>query len=86
MHENPRNGQWPHQDRDDGDDREVTMAEDDKGPNKFDEVRGKAKERLGEATGNREQAAEGRTEKKKAKVKQAGEKVKDALTSDRERP
>ncbi|MEU0493162.1 CsbD family protein [Nocardiopsis changdeensis] len=58
------------------------MAEENKGPNKFDELRGKAKEQAGKVTGNREQEAEGKVEQNKAKLKQAGEKVKDAFTSD----
>ncbi|MFL1382059.1 CsbD family protein [Nocardiopsis protaetiae] len=58
------------------------MAEDNKATNKFEEIKGKAKEGLGKATGDRERKAEGKAEQDKAKLKQAGEKVKDALTPD----
>lgn len=58
------------------------MAEEHKGSNKFDEIRGKAKEQAGKVTGNREREAEGAVEKNKAKLKQAGEKVKDVFTPD----
>jgi uncharacterized protein YjbJ (UPF0337 family) len=81
MHENPPNGQWPPE-KWNREHREAAMAEEHKGPNKFDELRGKAKEQAGKVTGNREQEAEGTVEKNKAKLKQAGEKVKDVFTPD----
>ncbi|MDT0330295.1 CsbD family protein [Nocardiopsis lambiniae] len=60
------------------------MTEDNKAKNKFDEAKGKGKESLGKATGNEQWQAEGKTEKTTSKLKQAGEKVKDAFTSDDE--
>jgi uncharacterized protein YjbJ (UPF0337 family) len=55
------------------------MSADDKAANKVDELAGKAKEKLGRATGNRDLEAEGRGEKATSNLKQAGEKVKDAF-------
>lgn len=45
---------------------------------KAEELKGKAKEALGNATGNEQWQAEGKAEKAKGALKQAGEKVKDA--------
>ena len=56
------------------------MAEDDKAQNKAEELKGQAKEKLGEATGNEQWQAEGKAEQAKSNLKQAGEKVKDAVT------
>nr|WP_225956121.1 CsbD family protein [Amycolatopsis lexingtonensis] len=47
--------------------------------NKAEELKGKAKEALGNATDNEQWQAEGRAEQGKANLKQAGEKVKDAV-------
>jgi uncharacterized protein YjbJ (UPF0337 family) len=55
------------------------MGTDDKASNKFDELKGKAKGAVGDATGNESLEAEGRKDEAKADVKQAGEKVKDAV-------
>jgi len=55
------------------------MGNDDKVANKADSVTGKAKETLGDATGNESLEAEGKKDQSKADVKQAGEKVKDAF-------
>jgi uncharacterized protein YjbJ (UPF0337 family) len=55
------------------------MAFDDKVDNKAEELGGKAKEALGDATDNERLEAEGRTEQTKANLKQAGDKVKDAF-------
>jgi uncharacterized protein YjbJ (UPF0337 family) len=55
------------------------MGTDDKVRNKAQELGGKAKERLGEATDDERLEAEGRTDQTEADVKQAGEKVKDAF-------
>ncbi|HZD71874.1 MAG TPA: CsbD family protein [Actinomycetes bacterium] len=55
------------------------MGLDDKARNKAQELRGQAKERVGEATDDEELQAEGKTDQTKADVKQAGEKVKDAF-------
>lgn len=55
------------------------MSEKDKVKNKGREVRGKSKEVLGEDVGNRSLAREGRGERRKANLKQAGEKIKEAF-------
>ena len=52
---------------------------DDKAKNKAQEVKGQAKEGLGRATDDQELEAEGRTDQAKSDLKQAGEKVKDAV-------
>jgi len=54
------------------------MAADDKAQNKAEELKGKAKEALGKATGNEQWEAEGKADQGKGNVKQAGEKLKDA--------
>ncbi|HEY9425010.1 MAG TPA: CsbD family protein [Microterricola sp.] len=58
------------------------MAEDNKIKNAAEETVGKMKEGIGEATGNESLANKGRMDQAKANVKQAGEKVKDAVTDD----
>ncbi|GLI27509.1 CsbD family protein [Agromyces rhizosphaerae] len=55
------------------------MGTDDKAQNKAEELVGKAKEKVGEATNDREMQAEGKAERSKANLKQAGENVKDAF-------
>ena len=55
------------------------MGFDDKAANKFEELSGAAKEKVGDATDNEDLEAEGTVEKAKANLKQAGEKVKDAF-------
>ena len=55
------------------------MGLDDKVSNKADELKGEAKERYGGATGDESMQAEGKVDKTKANLKQAGEKVKDAF-------
>lgn len=59
------------------------MGADDKFSNKAEEMKGRAKEAVGDATDNEQWQAEGRTERAKADIKQAGEKVKDAFRSDK---
>jgi uncharacterized protein YjbJ (UPF0337 family) len=59
------------------------MGADDKFSNKADELKGRAKEAVGDATDNEQWQAEGRAERAKADIKQAGEKVKDAFKSDK---
>jgi uncharacterized protein YjbJ (UPF0337 family) len=59
--------------------RRWNMGTDDKLENKAQELGGKAKERVGEATDDEQLEAEGRTDQAKADVKQAGEKIKDAF-------
>jgi uncharacterized protein YjbJ (UPF0337 family) len=58
------------------------MGTDDKMSNKAEELRGKAKEKVGEATGDEELEAQGHTDQAKGNLKQAGEKVKDAFRRD----
>lgn len=58
------------------------MSENDKAENKFDEFKGKTKEGLGKATDNEQWQAEGKADQSKSKIKQAGEKLKDALSPD----
>jgi uncharacterized protein YjbJ (UPF0337 family) len=55
------------------------MATEDKARNKVTEMKGKAKEAAGQATGNEQLEAEGKTDQAKGNLKQAGEKVKDAF-------
>jgi uncharacterized protein YjbJ (UPF0337 family) len=52
----------------------------DKAKNKAEEMLGEAKEKIGEATGDRQQQAEGQTDQVTGNLKQAGEKVKDAFS------
>lgn len=54
------------------------MSDTDKMKNKAQELKGAAKEKMGEASGDRDKAAEGRADRTKANIKQAGEKLKDA--------
>ena len=55
------------------------MSNEDKVSNTMDQLKGKAKELEGKATGDETREAQGRAEETKADLKQAGEKVKDAL-------
>ncbi|GAA4488328.1 CsbD family protein [Rhodococcus olei] len=55
------------------------MSGIDKAKNKAEELGGKAKEKFGQATGDKDTEAKGRTEQSKSSLKQAGEKVKDAF-------
>jgi uncharacterized protein YjbJ (UPF0337 family) len=55
------------------------MATEDKARNKVTEMKGKAKEAAGQATGNEQLEAEGQADQAKGNLKQAGEKVKDAF-------
>ena len=55
------------------------MGTDDKMANKTDELAGKAKETVGDATDNPDLQAEGQADQSKSNLKQAGEKVKDAF-------
>jgi uncharacterized protein YjbJ (UPF0337 family) len=58
------------------------MGNDDKISNKAEEVRGKAKEAVGDATGDDALASQGDREQRTSSLKQAGEKVKDAFKKD----
>ena len=55
------------------------MGNEDKIRNKGEEIGGAAKEKVGQATGDRDLEAEGKGDQTKANLKQAGEKVKDAF-------
>jgi uncharacterized protein YjbJ (UPF0337 family) len=55
------------------------MGVGDKMKNVADAAKGKAKEKAGDATDDRDLQAEGQAEKTKADLKQAGEKAKDAF-------
>lgn len=55
------------------------MSATDKIKNKVEDVAGKAKEALGNATGDESTANEGRKDQSKADLKDAGESVKDAF-------
>jgi uncharacterized protein YjbJ (UPF0337 family) len=55
------------------------MAMDDKVDNKTEELGGKAKEKIGQATGDRNLEAQGQNDQTKSNLKQAAEKVKDAF-------
>jgi len=55
------------------------MGADDKTDNKLEELRGKAKETVGSATGDDELRAQGEADQSRANLKQAGEKIKDAF-------
>ena len=55
------------------------MGNDDKADNKIEEIRGKAKEAVGSATGDEALERQGERDQSKANLKQAGEKVKDAF-------
>ena len=55
------------------------MATDDKLRNQGQDLKGKAKESMGRATDDEELEAAGRADQAKSSVKQAGEKVKDAI-------
>jgi uncharacterized protein YjbJ (UPF0337 family) len=55
------------------------MSGIDKAKNKAEELSGKGKEAVGEATDNRDLEAEGKADQVSGNVKQAGEKIKDAF-------
>jgi uncharacterized protein YjbJ (UPF0337 family) len=55
------------------------MGTDDKMDHKMEELAGKAKEKVGQATGDEELEAQGDRDQTKSNLKQAGEKVKDAF-------
>ncbi len=57
------------------------MGTEDKFSNKAQEVKGKAKEGLGDARDDESLENEGRADQSKSDLKQAGEKVKDAFKS-----
>lgn len=55
------------------------MSKDKKLENKGQELKGKAKEALGDATDNKEWQAEGRKDQTMGSLKNAGQKIKDAF-------
>ncbi|CAM4370326.1 CsbD-like protein [Mycobacterium basiliense] len=55
------------------------MSAEDKVKNKIEDLGGRAKEAIGHATGDKNTKDEGRLDQAKASLKDAGEKVKDAL-------
>ena len=55
------------------------MGFDDKVDNKTDDIKGRAKEAVGSVTGDDDLKNEGRADQAESSVKQAGEKVKDAV-------
>ncbi len=55
------------------------MATEDKFENKTEELKGRAKESVGDATGDEDLRAEGKADKTSGNIKQAGEKVKDVF-------
>ena len=61
------------------DDRAARRAARNKTRNAAQKVKGQAKVAAGRETGDRQLEAEGRTDKTKANLKQAGEKLKDAF-------
>lgn len=55
------------------------MSTEDKVKNKVEDLGGRAKEAIGKATGDEETRDEGRADRAKSSLKDAGEKVKDAF-------
>jgi uncharacterized protein YjbJ (UPF0337 family) len=55
------------------------MSATDKIKNKIEDAEGKAKEALGNVTGDKDTRNEGRADQAKSDLKDAGEKVKDAF-------
>ena len=55
------------------------MSTAKKARNKVDRLAGQAKERIGEATGNPRLRDEGKADQVKARIKQTGERIKDAV-------
>ena len=58
---------------------DVDVGTDDKLRNQGEDLKGKAKEAVGRATDDEELEARGRSDQAKASLKDAGEKVKDAI-------
>lgn len=55
------------------------MSGTDKLTNKIEELSGKGKQAVGDATDDRDLQAEGKKEESKSNLKQAGENIKDAV-------
>ncbi len=58
------------------------MGTDDKFDAKADQVKGKVKEGVGDATGDRSMENEGKMDQAKGHIKESAEKVKDAFKKD----
>jgi len=58
------------------------MGDIDKAKDKVEEIEGRAKQVVGSATGDESTRREGRVDEAKGNLKQAGEKIKDALGRD----
>jgi uncharacterized protein YjbJ (UPF0337 family) len=63
--------------------RRFIMADMDDMKHKGEELLGKGKESLGNATGDDSMRAEGQTDQGKANLKQAGDKIKDIFDGDK---
>lgn len=61
--------------------KELTMSTSDKFDNKAEELKGKAKVEIGEATDDPDLEAEGHADQTESNLKQAGEKIKDVFKS-----
>jgi uncharacterized protein YjbJ (UPF0337 family) len=59
--------------------REPSMSTEDKVNNKGEQLKGKVKEGVGQATDDRDLEAEGKADQISGNLKDAGEKVKDAF-------
>ena len=59
--------------------KEQTVSATDKAKNKAEDLGGKAKEAVGNLTGDEQTRDEGRGDQAKSNIKDAGEKVKDAF-------
>lgn len=59
----------------------TSSMSEEQGQNKAEELKGQAKEKIGEATNNEQWQAEGKAEQSKGSLKQAGQKLKDAFKS-----
>lgn len=58
------------------------MGATDDAKNKFDEMAGKAKEKVGQATGDEQTEAEGKADQVQSNLKAAASKIKDAFSKD----
>lgn len=61
--------------------KELTMSTSDKFDNKAEELKGKAKVEIGEATDDPDLEAEGHVDQAEGNLKQVGEKIKDVFKS-----
>jgi uncharacterized protein YjbJ (UPF0337 family) len=61
----------------------VTGMSTDRAKHEFEDLKGKAKEKIGDATDNRSLQAEGLADQAKAKAGKVGDEVKDAMRGDK---